>query len=73
MTCKKKKKKGICIISLKEWLVRRHMFFSERIHDGQRTTVQQRGQNHHSRAMVSSSIRMSRAIATKVPSDWNAK
>lgn len=43
---------------------------SDRTKDGCRTTVQQRGQNHHSRATVSSSIRMSRAMATKVPSDW---
>lgn len=33
------------------------------------TTVQQRGQNHHSRAMVSRSIRISRAMATNVPSE----
>lgn len=39
------------------------------IQDGCRTTVQQSGQNHHSRTRVSRSIRMSRAMATNVPSD----
>ena len=42
---------------------------SEMGQDGGRTTVQQRGQNHHSRTRVSRSIRMSRATATNVPSD----
>lgn len=33
------------------------------------TTVQQRGQNHHSRAMVNRSSRIRSAMATKVPSE----
>lgn len=35
------------------------------------TTVQQRGQNHQSRAKTSSSMRMSNAMAKSVPSDYN--
>ncbi|TNN55580.1 hypothetical protein EYF80_034177 [Liparis tanakae] len=36
---------------------------------GELTTVQQRGQNHQRRASTRSSIRMSRAMASMVPSD----
>lgn len=32
--------------------------------------MQQRGQNHQSRASISRSSRMSRAMAKNVPSDW---
>ena len=40
---------------------------------GRLTTVQHRGQNHQRRARTSSSIRMSRAMARMVPSDWGGR
>lgn len=79
MTCKPKRKILIFVFAPKSNNMN-HVFVKISIanlvgmyvfHD--HTTVQQRGQNHHSRAMVNRSSRIRSAMATKVPSDYKQK
>lgn len=75
MTCRQRRGKGHARLQRMAEILQQspppqHVLHSEMIQDGGRTTVQQRGQNHHSRPSVSRSIRMSRAMATNVPSDY---
>lgn len=78
MTCRQKRGKEHSRLQSKaqtflQKLSPQHDLHSEGSQDGGRTTVQQRGQNHHSRTRVSRSIRMSSAMATKVPSDYKGR